>query len=176
MSFLRNYFVLLLLLYCTCFYSYAQEGFMIGVGPTLVANNSLAGGNARMYYGINPRFCFGPEISIFPYQSIADQFEERLFEANLNAHYLFELAHRFEFYPLTGVNYTIETGRSIVDLEEEEHRAPGINYGLGLHYSFGRVLIFSEFKSVIGELSDAFFTLGAVIMLSKPANGSNHNN
>ena len=139
---------------------------MIGVGPTLVTNSSLAGGNARVYYGINPRFCFGPEISIFPYQSIADQFEERLFE----------LAHRFEFYPLAGVNYTIETERSTIDLEEEEHTAPGINYGLGLHYSFGRVLIFSEFKSVIGELSDAFFTLGSVIMLSTPTNGSNHNN
>lgn len=148
---------------------------MIGIGPTLAPTNSLTGGNARVYYGTDPRFCFGPEISVFPYQKTADQFEERLFEANLNAHYLFELAHRLEFYPLSGINYTVETERSTINLEEEEHTAPGINVGLGLHYSFGQVLVFSEFKSVIGELSDEFFTLGAVIMLKKPGGTSGHN-
>ncbi len=150
---------------------------MVGFAPTIAPTNSLIGGNARLYYGTDPRFCFGPEISFFPYQKTADQFEEQLFEANLNAHYLFELAHRFEFYPLTGINYTVETERSTGDLEdEEEHTAPGINYGLGLHYSFGRVLIFGEFKSVIGELSDEFFTLGTVILLKKPGATSHHNN
>ncbi len=173
MSLLRNYVVPLLLLCCT--YSFAQEGFMIGIAPTVAPTNSLIGGNARLYYGTDPRFCFGPEISSFPYQKTADQFEERLFEANLNAHYLFELAHRFELYPLTGINYTVETGRSTVDPEdEEEHTATGINYGAGLHYSFGRVLVFGEFKSVIGELSDEFFTFGTVILPKKPGAASHH--
>nr|WP_299342628.1 hypothetical protein [Allomuricauda sp.] len=155
-------------------YSYAQEGFMLGVGPTLTSENSLLGTNARVYYGTSPKFCFGPEISIFPYQKTTDEVEERLFEANLNAHYLFEFAHRFEVYPLTGVNYTIENERSATDLEEEEHSAAGINFGLGLHYSFGQVLVFSEFKSVVGELNDEFFTLGAVFMLKKSGATENH--
>lgn len=149
---------------------------MIGIGPTLAPTNSLTGGNARVYYGTDPKFCFGPEISIFPYQTTTDQLEDRLFEANLNAHYLFELAHRLELYPLSGINYTIETERSTVDLEEEEHTAPGINVGLGLHYSFGQVLFFSEFKSVIGELNDVFFTLGTVIMLKRYEGSSSHIN
>ena len=172
MFFLRYFPILLVLIYTTS--SYAQEGFMLGVGPTASFESSLFGANARLYYGTSPRFCFGPEISIFPYQRTEDEVEEQLFEVNLNAHYLFELAHQFELYPLTGINYTIETERSEIDLEEEEHTGTGINVGLGLHYSFGQVVVFSEFKSVIGELNDEFFTLGAVIMLKKPGTAHNH--
>ena len=110
-----------------------------------------------------------------PYQSPADQYEERLFEINFNAHYIFELTHRFGTYPLVGLSYTTEEGRSTVDLNDtDQHSAPGINFGLGTHYGIRNILLFAEFKGVIGELNDEFFTLGAVIHFKRPQKKQQH--
>lgn len=147
---------------------------MGGLGPTIESEEFLVGGNARIYYGTSPHFCFGPEVSIFPFQSPADQFEQRIVELNFNAHYLFELAHRFEFYPLSGINYTREEGRSTLDMEDSEvDKALGINFGVGVHYMLiDNLFVFAEYKEVIGELNDGFFTLGAVFMLTRPKHQS----
>ena len=141
---------------------------MPGIGPTLATSTSLTGVNARAYYGINERFCFGPELSIFPYQDISNEYETLLWEANLNAHYVFELAHHLGTYPLGGLNYTFENERSRVHSDEiERQRAIGVNYGLGLHYNINQLILFTEFKGVIGELNDEFLTIGVVILLRK---------
>ncbi|WP_350292957.1 hypothetical protein [uncultured Croceitalea sp.] len=153
--------------------STAQEGWMVGLGPT--GTSSLVGGNIRAYIGTSPVFCFGPEISVFPYQMSNPGYETSLFELNLNAHYVFEVAHRFGVYPLSGFNYTNEKERLLLDTEEvEKHSAFGFNYGFGAHYSINRVLLFAEFKGVAGELSDEFFTLGAIVLLKKPQKKSHH--
>ena len=153
----------------------AQEGWMVAVGPTVAPANSLTGGNFRAYLGTSPTFCFGPEISVFPYQTTTEEYETSLFEVNLNAHYVFELAHRFGVYPLSGLNYTNENERSLMHSDEiEKHNALGINYGVGAHYSINRVLLFAEFKGIISELSDEFFTIGAVIVLKKPEKKAHH--
>lgn len=153
----------------------AQEGWMPGIGPAIANNTSSIGINTRAYYGIDERFCFGPELSIFPYKEINDAYEASLWEVNLNAHYVFELAHRFGTYPLAGFGYTVEKERSLTNMEEiERHSAPGINYGIGLHYAVNRVLLFGEFKGVIGDLNDEFFTVGIVILLKKPNNQNQH--
>ena len=142
---------------------------MPGIGPTVAASTSLSGVNSRVYYGVDERFCFGPELSFFPYQKISDEYEVSLFEMNFNAHYVFEVAHHLGIYPLGGFNYTFENERSNFDSEEmERHQAAGVNYGLGLHYAINRVLLFGEYKGVVGELNDEFFTLGAVILLRNP--------
>ena len=155
----------------------AQEGWMIGLAPTTAPAPSLIGGNARAYFGVDPRFCFGPEVSVFPYQDVDDQYELSLIELNLNAHYLFELVHRFGVYPLGGFNYSIEQERLLTDIDEvDKHNALGLNYGLGVHYNINQVLLFAEFKGVVSELSDEFFTLGVVVLLQKSSPASRHNN
>ncbi len=173
MSLASRLFILLL---SFSIYVSGQEGWMPGVGPTLATSTSLKGVNARAYYGVNERFCFGPELSVFPYQEISDEYETSLWEANFNAHYLFELAHRLGTYPLGGLNYTSENERSIIHSDEiEKQRGFGINYGLGLHYNINRVLLFTEFKGVVGELSDEFFTIGVVVLLRKQHSVPNQN-
>ncbi|GMN05796.1 hypothetical protein MTsPCn5_11850 [Croceitalea sp. MTPC5] len=164
---IRLAFVSSILFFSLC--THAQEGWMVGLGPITAPAPSLLGGNVRAYLGTSPTFCFGPEVSIFPYQSTTEESETSLYELNFNAHYVFELAHRFGVYPLSGFNYTNEKERLLLDTEEiEEEDALGINYGIGAHYSINRVLLFAEFKGVVSQLSDEFFTVGAIVLLSKP--------
>ena len=87
----------------------SEQSFIVGFGPTFELNNGLTGINGRLYYGVNESFCFGPEISYFPYQSIDKGNEKSILDLNINAHYIFELSEKIGFYPLTGINYTIET-------------------------------------------------------------------
>lgn len=153
----------------------AQVGWMPGVGPSIAPSSSLAGINTRVYYGVNERFCFGPEISFFPYQQLNNEYDTQLWEANVNAHYVFEVAHRLGLYPLSGFNYSFENERSLVNSNEiAKHNAPGLNYGVGLHYSINNIIVFTEYKGVVSELSDEFFTLGAVILLTKPKPKDHH--
>ncbi|NQZ43977.1 MAG: hypothetical protein HRT65_06670 [Flavobacteriaceae bacterium] len=168
----------LLLLYLLCHASFlsAQEGWMVGIGPTTAPATSLIGANVRAYFGVNERFCFGPEFSFFPYQQLDDTYETSVWEVNLNAHYLFELAPRFGIYPVGGFNFSSDQERipsTAGTLIRET--APGINYGAGFHYNTGGVLLFTEFKGVIGALSDEFFTIGAVFLLQKPTHPQNQN-
>jgi len=147
----------------------AQEGILVaGLGPTYETNNSIVGVNGRFYYGPNDSFCFGPEISFFPYQEINEEYESSIIDLNLNAHYIFELNHKVGVYPISGLNYTIEKERLITDsngvLEEKEI---GLNYGVGGHYEIGKTFFFLEFKGIVGKLSDEFITLGIIFNLSK---------
>ena len=155
--------------------TFSQEGWMVGLGPTTAPAPSLIGANARAYLGVSPVFCFGPEISIFPYQETTEGYETSLIEANFNAHYVFEVAHRLGVYPLSGFNYTSERERLETNIEEiEKENALGINYGLGMHYSSNQVLFFAEFKGVISRLSDEFFTVGAIVLLERPKKKIHH--
>ena len=51
-------------------------------------------------------------------------------------------------------------------VEEHTVKAWGLNVGAGLHFAKGRWLFFSEYKYVISELDDHFFTIGALINFS----------
>ena len=163
----RTLFPLIPLIFSSTLFS--QEGWMPGIGPTMATSSSLLGFNARGYYGVDERFCFGPELSFFPYQKIGEDHETSLLELNLNAHYVFEFAHRLGFYPLGGFNYSFENERSDASsIITERHRAVGLNYGFGMHYGIDRVLLFGEIKGVIGELNDEFLTFGIVVLLKNP--------
>jgi len=86
-------------------------------------------------------------------------------DLNLNAHYIFEITEKLGFYPLSGINYTIENERLIENTEsEEDEKAFGINYGAGFHYNlFKDVFVFAEFKGIIGQLNAQFITTGVII-------------
>ncbi|MCC1483832.1 outer membrane beta-barrel protein [Winogradskyella immobilis] len=147
----------------------AQEFYFAGAGAALELDNNLIGANARLFYGINETFCFGPEISFFPYQDTEDGYEENIIDLNINAHYIYEVSHKLGIYPLSGINYTIEKMRLIEDNNESETENEfGINYGFGLHYIVNNFYVFAEFKGVVGQLSGEFITAGAVFYLDKP--------
>ena len=139
---------------------------MPGLAVIYSGNLDAVGLNARLYYAADHTYCFGPEVSFF--KKDTEDGEISLFEANTNLHYIFDLNHGLGIYPLSGFNYTTETEKEIHDgvVEKETHNAFGLNVGAGLHYAKGRFLFFAEYKYVISELDDNFFTLGALINFS----------
>ncbi len=157
----------LLLFFIIALSTKAQQGWMIGIAPSLELNEELLGINTRVYYGPNDHFCFGPEITFFPYQEIDNEYELKVTELNINAHYIFELTHKLGVYPLTGINYTIEKERLIEQSREsEEEDEFGLNYGLGAHYNLGKLFAFAEFKGIAGKLNDEFISIGVIFSLS----------
>ncbi|MEO1011410.1 MAG: hypothetical protein AAFX53_08905 [Bacteroidota bacterium] len=147
----------------------AQEGLMVGGGPSFELDESLFGLNARLFYGTGPTFCFGPEITFFPYKEIDKEQELSIVDLNVNAHYIFEISHILGIYPLGGINYTIEKERLIADTDTvEEIGEFGLNYGFGAHYNLNRFFIFAEFKGVAGQLNDEFLTIGIILPFGKP--------
>ncbi|WP_425234406.1 hypothetical protein [Ulvibacterium sp.] len=152
----------------------AQEGLMGGGGPSFELDENLFGINARLFYGTDPTFCFGPEVTFFPYQEIDEEYELSVIDLNANAHYIVEISHKLGIYPLGGINYTIEKERLISDTDDmEEVSEFGLNYGLGAHYNLHHFFIFAEFKGVAGQLNDEFFTAGIILPLGK-SNEENH--
>jgi len=147
----------------------AQIDLIAGIGGTYELENELYGVNGRLYYGVNRAFCFGPEVSIFPFQSTEDGIETSVIDLNLNAHYIFEVTEKLGIYPLAGINYTIEEERLIENTNNsEEEEEFGINYGLGAHYNIAKNLfLFAEFKGIIGRLKDEFLTIGLIIDFTK---------
>ncbi len=154
---------------------HSQQGWMAGVAPSLELKENLLGINTRIYYGPNDHFCFGPEVSFFPYQEIDNEYELKVTELNFNAHYIVELTHDFGIYPLSGINLTIEKERLIeVTDENKEEDGFGLNYGLGIHYNLGKLFAFAEFKGVTGKLKDEFMTIGVIFLFSKPKDKQEH--
>ena len=153
----------------------AQQGWMGGIGASLAFEQELFGANARLYYGPNATFCFGPEVTVFPYQGVAEGYEIRLVDLNVNAHYIFELSHTVGVYPLAGFNYSLERERLILDKDEiEKENAAGLNYGFGIHFNLNHLFLFSEFKGVTGALNDQFVTVGIIFSLIKRENENTH--
>ena len=141
----------------------SEQSIIVGFGPTFEINSGLTGINGRLYYGVNESFCFGPEISYFPYQSIDKGYEKYVLDLNINAHYIIELSEKNGFYPLSGINYTIEKKRLVEENDEHEKENEfGLNYGAGLHYKFKNLFLFTEFKGIIGHLDDEFITIGLI--------------
>ena len=136
---------------------------LVGFGPTLELSENLIGVNGRAYYGVNEQLCFGAEASFYPFKEIEEEEELSILDLNLNVHYIFELSHKIGVYPLSGINYTIETERFFEERESEE--GVGLNYGAGLHYRVGDVFFFGEFKGIIGKLNDEFITIGAILSI-----------
>ncbi len=159
----------LMILFFSLSKSFGQEtGFIGGVGSAYAFNDDLLGANGRFYYGLNEAFCFGPEISFFPYQDVDEANQIQLLDISFNGHYIIEFTEKFGVYPLTGVNFTSERERLIEDTDEiETIDELGINYGFGVHYNISSVYIFTEFSGIIGQLSDEFITAGVIFHLGK---------
>ena len=150
---------------------------MPGLSGVYSSELETLGWNARLYYAADHHFCFGPEVSFF--KRDIEEGEITFFEANANLHYILDFGGGLGFYPLSGINYSIEkeTENNTLPQEEQVERAFGLNVGGGFHYAKGRLLFFTEYKYVISELDDHFFTLGCLINFSlakKHANTKHH--
>ena len=155
---------------------HSQQGWMLGGGPTLELDEQLFGANARLFYGLNEKVCFGPEVAFYPYQEIDDEYELQIVDLNANIHYIFELSHSFAFYPLGGVNYTIERERLLEESEEVKTENDfGLNYGGGFHLNLGSFFAFAEFKGILGSLNDDFVTIGVIFPISGNEDKNHHN-
>lgn len=161
---------------CTSMTLKAQKELLFGgFGGALELGQELIGANARFFYGVNEAFCFGPEISFFPYQDTEEGFQESIIDLNINAHYIFEVTHKLGLYPLSGINYTIEKERLVINNDESETENEfGINYGFGAHYIISRSFVFAEIKGVIGQLSGEFITAGVISHLNKSTSKKEH--
>ena len=168
MQVFKKYFWQVSLLFIVCNTAISQENLVVGVGSSLELDESIFGANLRAYYGINEQFCFGPEVSFFPYQDINEEYQLSIVDLNFNAHYIVEIDHKLGIYPLSGINYTIEKERLIEDRDRTAQvEELGLNYGLGLHYNFGHFYLFGEFKGIVGQLNDHFITVGAIFSIKR---------
>ena len=168
-SYTYTILILVLITFMSTNISYGQEtGFIGGIGSSYGLNEDLLGVNGRLYYGANEEFCFGPELSFFPYQEVDNESEIQLIDVSFNAHYIFEVFEKFGIYPLSGINFSSEKERLIEENNESETVDEfGINYGVGVHYKVSNFYLFTEFSGIIGQLNDELITAGIIFNLGK---------
>jgi len=128
-----------------CFFK--ERSVSIGIGLPYSFHAKAVGFNARLYYNMGHRFCFGPEFSYFK----TDELE--ILDVDFIAHYIFETPIT-GVYPLLGINYTQETSHG------HSEGAPGLVFGGGLHRNFGSLTALAEYARVQSPLADHFITMG----------------
>ncbi|MBL1281124.1 MAG: hypothetical protein COA33_012660 [Fluviicola sp.] len=139
-----------------------SQNLVTGVGGTYGSAIDSYGINGREYVFIGKHICFGPELSYFPKTGIT---AKSLVELNFTGHYIFELTEHMGFYPLTGLNYSIE--REIVEGIGEKESGFGLNLGVGIHYRVKNLFPFMEYKYILGGLSQHLVSLGILFSFSK---------
>ncbi len=141
-----------------------SQGLVSSIGGTYGSEVESLGMNIREYYFFNHHICLGPEVSYFPKHKLPHG-EVTLLELNITGHYILEMTNRFSFYPLTGLNYSIENvsahKRTVIN------KALGVNLGIGFHYRMNNVLPFIEYKYITGNLSQNVYSAGILIMFRK---------
>ena len=129
---------------------YPENSFTIGVGATYSFKLEAVGVNARAYYNIGEKWCFGPEFSYVKNN------EATLYDMSVIGHYIFETP-LVGIYPVVGGNYSIEEG------EHETINAFGVVFGGGVHRNFNKVTVFAEYTHIQSELQDDFVSLGLML-------------
>lgn len=124
-----------------------QSKFTIALSAPYSFKSSSLGINSRFYYNISNKICFGPEFSYFK----KDEFS--VLDFNFVGHYIFEYKS-IGFYPLAGLNYTIENELLVTEKEF------GVVFGAGLHKRFNKLFVFGEYSHVQSRLKDSFVTVG----------------
>ena len=124
-----------------------ERSWSVASGFAYSLPEQAAGINARLYYNLGHRLCFGPELSYLsrPHLSIT--------EINFVGHYIFETPLT-GIYPLLGGNYTHEIHHGHAE------EAFGVVLGGGLHRNFNRWTVFGEYAHVQGAIPDDFITIG----------------
>lgn len=146
---------------------HATAQLLIGGGPLYGDDIDELGANLRLYTFIGDKICFGPEFTVFgKHETLidGDPAELSLWEANFNAHYIFEVSEGLGLYPVAGLNYGKETevveGHS--DFTED---ALGLNLGFGVHYELHRFILYTEYDRLFSDLGQNSFTIGILFSL-----------
>ena len=161
--------------------AFAQR-FDIGVAAVYGDDITKFGQNTRFYVNTNDhRFCIGPEFSWFQEDSKmvgGEELQRNLVEFNFNGHMNVELFGPLMFYPLIGLNYSVEKEDYLHNGEVEESETLkewGFNLGSGLHYNLGKDwIIFAEYDHLFSKLSQNTLTFGLLVGFGKIKGGEHH--
>ena len=167
-----------LLLFFSCIQVTAQR-FDLGVAAVYGDDITKFGQNTRFYVNTNDhRFCLGPEFSWFQEDSKivgGEELQRNLVEFNFNGHMNVELFGPLMFYPLIGLNYSLEKEDYVHNGEIEESETLkewGFNLGSGLHYNLGKDwIIFAEYDHLFSKLSQNTLTFGILVGFGKIKSG-----
>jgi hypothetical protein len=149
------------------FASFAQK-YDLGVGLIYGDDIQSIGQNTRFYVNsADHRFCFGPEFSWFMEHEEKHggaTVKKNLVEFNLNGHVNFDIYGPLGFYPLIGLNYSMEREREFEEgelLQTENIHVIGLNLGTGLHLKLrGHWIMYLEYDHLFSELNQNTLTLG----------------
>lgn len=137
---------------------FPESSFTIGGSAIYGFDFDGIGINARVYYNIDERICFGPEFS---YLTSSDK---SLYDVNLIAHYIFDVKG-IGIYPVGGLNYSKENKTTVLHGTESEE-AWGIVTGAGVHRNFKRITVFAEYSHHFSTIPDDFLNLGFLLMFN----------
>lgn len=153
----------------------AAQRFDIGVAGVYGDDINKLGQNTRFYVNTNDhRFCIGPEFSWFRQDTKmvgSEELRRNLVEFNINGHMNVKLFGPLMFYPLMGLNYSVENEDFLHDGELEESetlREWGFNLGSGLHYNLGKDwILFLEYDHLFSKLSQNTLSFGILVGFGK---------
>ncbi len=156
-----------------------SQRFDIGVAGVYGDDITKFGQNTRFYVNTKDhRFCLGPEFSWFQEDSkmvSGEELQRNLVEFNFNGHVNLELFGPLMFYPLIGLNYSVEKEDFLHngDIEESETlKEWGLNVGSGLHYSLKEDwIVFAEYDHLFSNLSQNTLTFGILVGFGKIKGG-----
>ena len=154
--------ILIVLLLLNLGSSLSAQSLMLGAGGSYGSGIKQFAPNVRLYYGVSEAFCFGPEFAYFPYVNHEGQ-DLQLSEYCFVAHYIFEIKEKAGFFPLFGINYSVERERLTNEIHFE--KALGLALGVGLHFNIGNFLPFSEYKYITGDLNQVIISTGIIYNL-----------
>lgn len=152
-----------------------SQRFDIGVAAVYGDDITKFGQNTRFYVNTNDhRFCLGPEFSWFQEDSKmvgGEELQRNLVEFNFNGHMNLEIVGPLMFYPLIGLNYSVEKEDYVHNGEIEESETLkewGFNLGSGLHYNLGKDwILFAEYDHLFSKLSQNTLTFGLLVGFGK---------
>ena len=153
---MKKFFVLMIVAVLGCGAAMAQKGQM-AVGGNLLYGTEInnVGLGAKFQYGITNEIRGEASFNYY-YRNKG----YHMWDLNVNAHYLFDIAPKFRAYPLAGLT-VVNKGYS--DNDDSITRF-GLNLGGGCEYDVAsRVTLNAEFKySIVSTIDQAVFSLGAV--------------
>lgn len=134
--------------YHHCFFE--ENSFSIGVGSEYSFGHSIIIPQGRLYYNVNERLCFGPEI--------AHSFNEsnKIREYNFVVHYIFEIT-KVGVYPVVGFTH----------LKDNHHKSGnGMLFGGGVHRNWRKINVFGEYTHSTSLEGDNRVAIGVLYMIS----------
>jgi outer membrane protein X len=165
--------------------SSASFGQYLTLGGGLAWGSQIenAGINLRGFYNMSEQFRFGSNFTFFlsntsPY--INGEVTTRIWEFNVDAHYIYPVSDRVSLYPFGGVNitgvswnhYYYQTYYPVFQkpyTQRVENNGnstePGLNLGAGFQFNLGSAAPYLEFKYVISDYDQAVIGFGIHFML-----------